>query len=114
MKTRTTDTATSVDTILAIDLGRYKSVACAYHPGTRSADFRTLDSRAEDFNRLLARYAARLVVYGHTHRALVHRAGDRSVLNPGAAGPRRFHLRPSVALVTLVGGQVEIEIRALE
>ena len=65
-------------------------------------------------HRLLARYAARLVVYGHTHRALVHRAGDRSVLNPGAAGPRRFHLRPSVALVTLVGGQVEIEIRALE
>ena len=46
---------------------------------------------------LLASYDADVVVYGHTHRALVHRAGARLVVNPGAAGPKRFNLRPSVA-----------------
>ena len=53
---------------------------------------------------LLARYDADVVVYGHTHRALVHRSGTRLVVNPGAAGPRRFNLRPSVAVLTAEPG----------
>lgn len=51
--------------------------------------------------RLLQRYDAQVLVYGHTHRALVHRSGARLVVNPGAAGPRRFNLRPSVAILTI-------------
>ncbi|MGZ8493378.1 MAG: metallophosphoesterase family protein, partial [Gemmatirosa sp.] len=47
---------------------------------------------------------------GHTHRQLVVRAGDRLVVNPGAAGARRFDLRPSVARLTVRGGVSDVEI----
>src|SRR3954469_10754071 len=47
--------------------------------------------------RLLARYTADVIVFGHTHKALVERSNARLVVNPGAAGPRRFNVRPSVA-----------------
>jgi putative phosphoesterase len=60
--------------------------------------------------KLLDSYAADVIVYGHTHRALVHREGARLVVNPGAAGPRRFNLRPSVAKLTIVNGRAEVEI----
>src|SRR5206468_8457289 len=44
---------------------------------------------------LLARYAADILVYGHTHKPLVVRDDrGRLVVNPGAAGPRRFNLQP--------------------
>lgn len=59
---------------------------------------------------LLAASDADVVVYGHTHRALVSRAGGRLVVNPGAAGPRRFDLAPSVARLTIAGGRAEVEI----
>jgi uncharacterized protein len=59
---------------------------------------------------LLERFDEDLVVYGHTHKPLVHRAGARVVVNPGAAGPRRFNLRPSVARVTLTPGGMDVEI----
>ncbi len=57
--------------------------------------------------RLLERYDADVIVYGHTHKQLVTHAGDRWVVNPGAAGPRRFDLLPSVAKLTILGGVVE-------
>lgn len=63
--------------------------------------------------KLLERYAADVVVYGHTHRPLVARAGGRLVLNPGAAGPRRFDIMPSVARLTINAGQAEAELVAL-
>lgn len=59
---------------------------------------------------LLARYAADVVVYGHTHRQLVTRADGRLVVNPGAAGPRRFDLGPSVARLTVRDGVADVEI----
>ncbi|HUR32698.1 MAG TPA: metallophosphoesterase family protein [Vicinamibacterales bacterium] len=53
---------------------------------------------------LLSRYAADIIVFGHTHRALMVRSVDgRLVVNPGAAGPRRFNLAPSVAILTIIG-----------
>jgi len=52
----------------------------------------------------LARYWADVVVFGHTHKAIVVRDGTRMAVNPGAAGPRRFNLRPSVARLTITGG----------
>ncbi len=60
--------------------------------------------------RLLATYDADVIVYGHTHRPLVHREGSRLVVNPGAAGPRRFDIQPSVALMTIAGGKVDVRI----
>ena len=59
---------------------------------------------------LLARYAADVIVYGHTHRQLVVRAGGRLVVNPGAAGHRRFELTPSVARLTIRDGAADAEI----
>ena len=50
---------------------------------------------------LAARYQADVIVYGHTHRALVTHIGATLVINPGAAGPPRFDLKPSVGLLTL-------------
>jgi putative phosphoesterase len=60
--------------------------------------------------RLLARYPADVVVFGHTHKPLVERAGRRLVVNPGAAGPKRFNLKPSVARMTIAGGRADVEI----
>jgi putative phosphoesterase len=63
--------------------------------------------------RLLAVYPHDVVVYGHTHRQLITRAGRRLVINPGAAGPRRFSLMPSVAKLVIEGGRAEAEIVTL-
>jgi putative phosphoesterase len=60
--------------------------------------------------RLADRYDADVVVYGHTHRPLVTRLGGRLFVNPGAAGPKRFNLVPSVARLTISGGNAEVEI----
>ena len=60
--------------------------------------------------RLLQRSDADVLVYGHTHKALVHREGARLVVNPGAAGPRRFNLQSSVARLTIREAHAEVEI----
>ena len=60
--------------------------------------------------RLLAAYAADVIVYGHTHRQLVARAEGRLVVNPGAAGHRRFDLQPSAARLTIRDGVAEVEL----
>lgn len=59
---------------------------------------------------LLARYDADVIVYGHTHKPLVERHGRRLVVNPGAAGPRRFELKPSVARLRIEAGRAEAEV----
>lgn len=58
---------------------------------------------------LLEAYDADVLVYGHTHRQLLVQADGRWVVNPGAAGPRRFDLMPSVARMTISGHEVVIE-----
>jgi uncharacterized protein len=60
--------------------------------------------------RLIARYPESVIVYGHTHRQLESRQGDRLVINPGAAGPRRFDLAPSVVRLTVRDGVAETEL----
>jgi putative phosphoesterase len=60
--------------------------------------------------RLLAAYPQEVLVYGHTHKQLATRADGRLVVNPGAAGPRRFNLEPSVARLTIDNGIAEVEI----
>jgi len=60
--------------------------------------------------KLLERYSADVVVFGHTHRPLIAGGGGRLALNPGAAGPRRFDLTPSVARLTIAGGRAKAEL----
>jgi putative phosphoesterase len=64
--------------------------------------------------KLLETYTADVIVYGHTHRQLVANVDERWVVNPGAAGPRRFDAVPSVALMRIAGHDVEIEIVELK
>jgi putative phosphoesterase len=63
---------------------------------------------------LLARYSADVIVFGHTHTPLVVQLQGRWVVNPGAAGPRRFELKPSVGRMQVERSQVTIEIVNLE
>ncbi len=66
---------------------------------------------APTVDRLLAAYDADVIVYGHTHLPLIARANDRLVVNPGAAGPRRFDIVPSVARLTIgADGEVDVEV----
>lgn len=60
--------------------------------------------------KLLARYDADVIVFGHTHRQLIVQADDRLVINPGAAGARRFDLLPSVARLTITDGAVTVDL----
>jgi uncharacterized protein len=60
--------------------------------------------------RLLERYAQPVLIYGHTHRPLVARVDGRLVVNPGAAGPRRFSLPSSVARLRVRDGVADAEI----
>ena len=62
---------------------------------------------------IAAAYDADVCVYGHTHRQSIDRVGERLILNPGSAGARRFDLRPSVAILTIVGGRAEAELVTL-
>ena len=55
-------------------------------------------------------YDADVLIYGHTHRQMVTRIGERLVINPGAAGPRRFNLRASVGRLTITDRKAEVEI----
>lgn len=52
--------------------------------------------------------SADVIVYGHTHRPLVDRNGSL-VVNPGAAGPARFNILPSVGILTL-GEAAEVRL----
>ena len=56
---------------------------------------------------------AEVIVYGHTHKPMLTRVGDTLVVNPGAAGPRRFELSPTVARLSIARGAANLEILPL-
>ena len=64
--------------------------------------------------KLLAVYTQQVLVYGHTHRQMITEADGRLVINPGAAGARRFDLRPTVARLTIEDGVASVELVALD
>ena len=64
-------------------------------------------------DRLIAKYTADVIIYGHTHKPLIIARGKTLVVNPGAAGPRRFNLQPSVGLLRIERGLATAEIVAL-
>jgi uncharacterized protein len=59
---------------------------------------------------LAGTYTADVIIYGHTHKALIERVHGALIVNPGAAGPRRFDVKPSVALLTIAGGRADVRI----
>ena len=59
---------------------------------------------------MLRAYPADIVMFGHTHRAVIERLDGRLAVNPGAAGPQRFKLKPSVARLTIAESGPEVEI----
>src|SRR4051812_13903663 len=87
------------DTILAVDLGRYKSVACVYARSTRAHTFRTLDTTPEDVGRLLARHPGAVVVVeacataGGVHDQAVAAGPPVKVANPAAESWKFQHLK---------------------
>jgi uncharacterized protein len=55
-----------------------------------------------------------LAVFGHTHQAVIRVVGRTTVVNPGAAGPRRFDVRPTCAIATVAGKRVLVDLVSLE
>jgi len=53
------------------------------------------------------------VVSGHSHKPSIHTTDGVLYLNPGSAGPRRFSLPVTVALVTLTPTSISPELIAL-
>jgi uncharacterized protein len=51
-----------------------------------------------------------VVISGHSHRARLERKHGVLYLNPGAAGPRRFALPASVAVLEVAVGEVSARI----
>jgi len=50
------------------------------------------------------------VVYGHSHQPAIATRDGVLYLNPGSAGPRRFRLPVSVAVLEVQGGTVEARL----
>lgn len=55
----------------------------------------------------------RAVIYGHSHRASIEERNGVLYLNPGAAGPRRFNLSPSLAKVEVRGQTLDVSLLTL-
>ena len=55
----------------------------------------------------------RVVVSGHSHKPLIEERQGVLFLNPGSAGPRRFHLPVSVARLRISGDRVRAELTEL-
>jgi uncharacterized protein len=93
-------------------------VASRYAPATVSAKVSdTSDTCASKVSRAKVPEVSDtfvVLVFGHTHRAVIARPRRHLlVVNPGAAGPRRFDLQPSVARLTITNGSAECEIISL-
>ncbi len=66
------------------------------------------------YERLVERFpGARLVVHGHTHEASLTRVESVFLLNPGAAGPKRFG-KPVTVAVVRVGADGTPSVRHLD
>jgi putative phosphoesterase len=65
-----------------------------------------------DLDPAAAGFAA--VVHGHSHEPLIERRGGVLFLNPGSAGPRRFHLPITLVRLTVEEGRLDAELVDLE
>ncbi len=91
--------------------------ACAELPATEMVELggRTfyLVHAIEDLDISPIAAGVDVVVFGHSHKASVERRGEVLYLNPGSAGPRRFTLPVTLALVTASEGGVEARVEQL-
>lgn len=71
------------------------------HIGGKPKEIRRFYPEAQD---------ARLVIFGHSHRASQVEEDGILFFNPGAAGPKRFSLRPSVGLIDIRDGRIDARI----
>lgn len=55
-----------------------------------------------------------LVIAGHSHQPKIERRDGVLYINPGSAGPRRFRLPISLALLRLEGGNAQAELIRLD
>lgn len=55
-----------------------------------------------------------VVIAGHSHQPKIERRDDVLYINPGSAGPRRFRLPISVALLQLEDGDAQAELIRLD
>lgn len=63
MTATTTANAATTGTILALDLGKFKSVACLYHHATAECNFQTLDTSYANLRCLFERQRPNLIVF---------------------------------------------------
>lgn len=65
----------------------------------------SLDPRAAGFD---------AVISGHSHKPLIESRNGVLFINPGSAGPRRFHLPITLARLTVTGRELSCKLVALE
>ena len=63
---------------------------------------------------LLSRHRPDVVVHGHSHRPGAEQLDGRLFVNPGSAGPRRFSLPRTVALLTVRGRHAAVTFLDLD
>lgn len=56
----------------------------------------------------------KVVVSGHSHQPVIQERNGVLFVNPGSAGPRRFRLPVSIALLHIQGTSVDAELVTLE
>jgi hypothetical protein len=90
---------------------------CSHLPATEVIDLRghtfymLHDGQALDLDPVAAGFAA--VISGHSHRPLIEWRHGILYLNPGSAGPRRFSLPVSLALLTIRADSLEPQLLTL-
>lgn len=57
---------------------------------------------------------AGLIVFGHSHQAVIERVGGVLTVNPGSAGPSRFGVAPTLAVGVLDAGKATAELFEVE
>jgi uncharacterized protein len=55
-----------------------------------------------------------VVIYGHSHKAAVEWKAGILYLNPGSAGPKRFHLPVSMAILSLADKEISPKLIELQ
>ena len=84
---------------------------CSHLPATEIIDlhghtfYMLHDGQALDLDPVAAGFAA--VISGHSHQPLIEWRNGVLYLNPGSAGPRRFSLPVSLALLTIRADSLE-------
>ncbi|HCF56835.1 MAG TPA: metallophosphoesterase [Myxococcales bacterium] len=64
--------------------------------------------------RAMERARPDLVVFGHSHRPTIEVANGILFINPGSAGPRRFRLPRTAAVLTVAGRKARVEVFDLD